>query len=71
MAEYLFSFVGFRKFYFGKKLVTRSYFVVTNFLSILSMSSEFSTGHAIQLFKLIFFMVNSFVLLSGEKISKK
>ena len=31
-------------------------FVVTSFLSILSMSSEFSTGHAFHLFKLIFFV---------------
>ena len=46
-------------------------FVVTSFMSILSMSYEFSTGHAFHLFKLIFFMVTSFVLLSEEKISKK
>ena len=45
--------------------------VVTSFLSILSMSSEFSTGHAFHLFKLIFSIVTSFVLLSEEKISKK
>ena len=46
-------------------------FVVTSFLSILSTSSKFSICHAFHLFKLIFFMVNSFVLLSEEKISKK
>ena len=46
-------------------------FMVTSFLSILSMSSEFSTGHAFHLFKLIFSMVSSLVLLSEEKISKK
>ena len=46
-------------------------FLVTSFLSILSMSSEFSTGHAFHLFKLIFSLVTSFVLLSEEKISKK
>ena len=46
-------------------------FVVTRFLSILSMSSEFSTGHVFHLFKLIFFVDTSFVLLSEEKISKK
>ena len=46
-------------------------FVVTSFLSISSTSSEFSTGHAFHLFKLIFSMVTSFVLLSEEKISKK
>ena len=45
-------------------------FVVTIFLSNLSMSSEFSTGHAFHQFKLIFFVVTSFVLLSEEKISK-
>ena len=46
-------------------------FVVIGFLLILSTSSEFSIGHAFHLFKLIFSMVNSFVLLSEEKISKK
>ena len=46
-------------------------FVVTIFLSNLSTSSEFSTGHAFHLFKLIFSMVSSFLLLSEEKISKK
>ena len=46
-------------------------FVVTSFLSILSMTSEFSIGHAFHFFKLIFFVVTSFVLLSEEKISKK
>ena len=44
--------------------------MVTSFLSILGMSSEFSIGHAFYLFKLIFFVVTSFVLLSEEKISK-
>ena len=43
-------------------------FVVTIFLSNLSTSSEFSTGHAFHLFKLIFSVVTSFVLLSEEKI---
>ena len=46
-------FVGFKKFYFGKKLVTRSSFRGHRFLLILSTSSEFSTGHAFHLFKLI------------------
>ena len=46
-------------------------FVVTSFLSILSTSSEFSSGHAFHLFKLIFFVVTSFLLLSEGKISKK
>ena len=45
-------------------------FMVTCFLSILSMTSEFSTGHTFHLFNLIFFVVTSFVLLSEEKISK-
>ena len=43
-------------------------FLVTIFLSNLSMSSEFSTGHAFHLFKLIFSVVTSFVLLSEEYI---
>ena len=46
-------------------------FVVTSFLSILIMSSEFSTGYAFHLFKLIFSVVTSFVLLSEEKISRR
>ena len=45
-------------------------FVVTSFLSILSTSSEFSTGHVVHLFMLIFSMVTSFVLLSEEKYQK-
>ena len=46
-------------------------FVVTSFLSILSTTSEFSIGHTVHLFKLIFSVVTTFVLLSEEKISKK
>ena len=42
--------------------------VVISFFSILSMSSEISTGHDFHLLKLIFSMVTSFVLLSEEKI---
>ena len=42
-----------------------------SFLSIFSMYSKFSTGHAFYLFKLIFSVVTSFVLLSEGKISKK
>jgi len=34
------------------------------------MSSEFSTGHAFHMFKLMFSMVTSFVLLSEEKYQK-
>ena len=63
-------FAGVGKFYFDQKLVTRSSFRGHNFLSILSTSSKFSTGHAFHLFKLIFSMVTSFVLLSEEKMSK-
>ena len=40
-------------------------------LSILSTSSEFSIGHVSHLFKLIFSVVTSYVLLSEGKISKK
>ena len=46
--------------------------MVTGFLSILSMTFEFSIGHAFYLFKLIFSGVTSFVLLSeGKKLKKK
>ena len=45
-------------------------FKVTRFLSILSKSSEISTGHVFLLFELIFSVVTSFVLLSKRKISK-
>ena len=45
-------------------------FVVISFLSLLSTSSKFSTGHAFHLFKLIFSVVTSFVLVSEEIISK-
>ena len=62
---------GLKNFISGKNWSQDPIFVVTSFLSILSTSSEFSTGHAYHLFKLIFFMVTSFVLLSEEKISKK
>ena len=45
-------------------------FVVTIFLSNLSTSSEFSTGHAFHLFKLIFSVVTFFMLISEEKNQK-
>ena len=45
-------------------------FMVTRFLSILSKSSEISTGHVFLLFELIFSVVTSFVLLSKGKISR-
>ena len=46
-------------------------FVVISFLSILSTFSKFSICHSFHMFKLIFFMVNSFVLLSEETNQKK
>ena len=45
-------------------------FMVTSFLSILSMFAKFSTGHVFHLFKLIFSVVTSFVFLSEEKYQK-
>ena len=62
---------GSKNFISGKNWSQDSIFVVTTFLSILSTSSEFSTGHTYHLFKLIFSKVISFELLSEEKISKK
>ena len=60
---------GLENFILDKNWPQDPIFVVTSFLSILSTSSEFSTGHAFHLFKLIFSVVTSFVLLSEEKIS--
>ena len=62
---------GSKNFILANNLSQDTIFVVTSFLSILSTSSEFSTGHAFHLFKLIFSVVTSFVILSEEKISKK
>ena len=62
---------GLKNFISGKNWSQDPIFVVTSFLSVLSTSSEFSTGHAYHLFELIFSLVTSFVLLSEEKISKK
>ena len=59
---------GSKNFISGKNWSHDPIFVVTSFLSILSTSFEFSIGHAYHLFKLIFSMVTSFVLLSEEKI---
>ena len=61
---------GLENFILSKNYSQDPLFVVTSFLSILSISSKFSTGHAFHLFKLIFSVVTSFVLLSEEKISK-
>ena len=63
--------IGLENFILDKNWSQDPIFVVTSFLSILSTSSEFSTGHAYRWFKLIFSMVSSFVLLREEKISKK
>ena len=57
----------------SKKILAKKWsqdplFVVTSFLLILSMSSKFSTNDAFHLFKLIFSVVTSFVLLSEVKI---
>ena len=61
---------GLEKFILPKSWSQDPLFVVTSFLSILSTSSKFLTGHAFHLFKLIFSMVTSFVLLSEEKYQK-
>ena len=62
---------GSKKFILAKNWSKDPLFVVTSFLSILCTSYEFSIGHAFHLFKLIFSLVTSFVLLSEEKISTK
>ena len=61
---------GLEKFILDKNWPQDLIFVVISFLSILSSSSEFSIGHTFHLFKLIFSVVTSFVLLSEEKILK-
>ena len=62
--------MGFENFRLVKKWSQDPRFVVTRFLSISSTSSGNSTGHAFHLFKLIFSVVASFVLLSEEKYQK-
>ena len=64
------ALLGLKKIILTKNRSQDPIFLVTIFLSNLSTSSEFSTGHAFHLFKLIFSMVSSFLLLSEEKISK-
>ena len=59
---------GLKNFILVKNWSQDPIFVVTSFLSILSTSSEFFIGHAFHLFKLIFSVVTSFMLLSEEKI---
>ena len=61
---------GLENFILAKNWSQDPIFVVTSFLSILSTSSKFSIGHAFHLFKLIFFVVNYFMLLSEEKNQK-
>ena len=61
---------GSEKFILDKNWPQDPIFMVTSFLSILSSSSEFSTGHTFHLFNLIFAVVTSFVLLSEEKYQK-
>ena len=63
--------LGLKIFILAKNWSQDPLFVVTSILSNLRTSFEFSTGHAFHLFKLIFSVVTSFVLLSEEKISKK
>ena len=62
------ALLGLKNFILAKNWSQDLIFMVISFLSILSTSSKFSTGHAFHLFKLIFSMVTSFVLLSEEKI---
>ena len=64
------SLPGLKKIILTKNRSQDLIFMVTIFLSNLSMSSKFSTGHAFHLFKLIFSVVTSFLLLSEEKILK-
>ena len=62
---------GSENFILAKNWSQDPLFVVISFLLISRMTSEFSTSHAFHLFKLIFSMVTTFVLLGEEKISKK
>ena len=62
--------LGLENFILAKNWSQDPLFVVTSFLSFLSMSSEISTGHVFHLYRLIFSMVTSFVLLSDKKYQK-
>ena len=62
------ALLGLKNFILTKNRSQDPIFVVTTFLSNLSTSSKFSIGHAFHLFKLIFSMVTSFLLLSESKI---
>ena len=61
---------GLKIFILAKNRPEDPLFAVISFLSILSTSSEFSTGHAFHLFNLIFSVVTSFMHLSEEKYQK-
>ena len=52
--------LGSKNFILAKNRSQDPLFVVTSFLSILSKTSEFSTGHAFHLFKLIFSVGTTF-----------
>ena len=54
------ALLGLKNFILAQNGSQDPIFVVTSFLSILSMPSEFSIGHAFHLFKLIFSVVTSF-----------
>jgi len=56
---------------FGQKVVIRSYFLGYKLFVNFGHVFGIFTGHGFHLFKLIFYVVTSFVLLSEEKISKK
>ena len=62
--------LGSKDFILAKNWSKDPLFVVTSFMSILSTSYEFSTGHAFHLSKLIFSVVTSFVVLSEEKYQR-
>ena len=64
------TLLGSKNFVLAKHWSQDPLFVVISFLSILSMSSEFSIGHAFHLSNLIFSVVTSFMLLSEEKYQK-
>ena len=61
---------GSKNFISAKNWSQDPFFVVISFLSILGTSSEFSIGHANHLFKLIFSMGTSSMLLS-QRIQEK
>ena len=62
--------LGLKNFILAKNWSRDPLFMVTSFLPILSTSFEFSIGHAFHLFKLIFSVVTTFVLLSEKNIKK-